>query len=98
MQELCAGFELLEEILVLRLEGGAEHYIPVTGRYASHAFGAPLDQLSARHGSQVHTWHVQQCASLFLLVWIVVFMGGLPFWAELGGWLWPASPLALSEY
>eukprot|EP00903_Cladosiphon_okamuranus_P010739 g10150.t1 len=51
-RELCAGFELLEEILVLRLEGGAEHYIPVMGRYASHAFGAPLEQLSARHGSQ----------------------------------------------
>lgn len=55
LQELCAGFELLEEILVLRLEGGAEHYIPVMGRYASHAFGAPLEQLSARHGSQVCT-------------------------------------------
>lgn len=52
-QELCAGFEALEETLVLRLEGGAEHYIPVMGRYASHAFGAPLEQLSARHGSQV---------------------------------------------
>lgn len=53
LQELCAGFELLEETLVLRLEGGAEHYIPVVGRYASHAFGTPLEQLSARHGSQV---------------------------------------------
>ncbi|CAM9113698.1 unnamed protein product [Ectocarpus sp. 13 AM-2016] len=51
-RELCAGFEVLEELLVLRLEGGAEHYVPVRGRYASRAFGTPLEQLSARHGSQ----------------------------------------------
>lgn len=55
LQELCAGFEVLEETLVLRVEGGAEHYVPVSGRYASQAFGAPLEQLSARHGSQVCT-------------------------------------------
>lgn len=44
---------MLEETLVLRLEGGAEHYVPVVGRYASPAFGMPLEPLSARHGSQV---------------------------------------------
>ncbi|CAN0254877.1 unnamed protein product, partial [Hapterophycus canaliculatus] len=38
-RELCAGFDVLEETLVLRLEGGGEHYIPVHGRYASQAFG-----------------------------------------------------------
>ena len=91
-QELCAGFELLEEILVLRLEGGAEHYIPVMGRYASHAFGAPLEQLSARHGSQVCT---AQPSSLLLPHYIIcvaasrdvdlmyLFTNRLSFWVGL---------------
>lgn len=53
LQELCAGFEVLEETLVLRLEGGAEHYVPVFGRYASPAFGASLEDLAAKHGTEV---------------------------------------------
>lgn len=53
LQELCSGFEVLEETLVLRVEKGAEYYIPVFGSYASPAFGTPLEQLSANHGSQV---------------------------------------------
>lgn len=53
LQELCAGFEVLEETLVLRLEGGAEHYIEVSARYASPSFGCPLEKLSAKHGSEV---------------------------------------------
>lgn len=52
-QEICAGFEILEDTLVLRLEGGAEYYVPVFARYASQAFGTPLEQLSFKHGSQV---------------------------------------------
>lgn len=52
-QEICAGFEILEDTLVLRLEGGAEYYVPVYARYASQAFGTPLEQLSSKHGSQV---------------------------------------------
>lgn len=52
-QEICAGFEILEDTLVLRLEGGAEYYVPVSARYASQAFGTPLEQLSSQHGSQV---------------------------------------------
>lgn len=53
-QELCAGFEVLEETLVLRLEGGAEYYVPVFARYASPAFGTPLALLSANRGSEVY--------------------------------------------
>lgn len=38
---------------MLRLEGGAEYYVPVFARYASQEFGTPLEQLSSKHGSQV---------------------------------------------
>ncbi|CAM9504238.1 unnamed protein product [Laminaria digitata] len=51
-REICSGFEILEDTLVLRLEGGAEYYVPVFARYASQAFGTPLEQLSSKHGSQ----------------------------------------------
>lgn len=91
LQELCAGFELLEETLVLRLEGGAEHYIPVGGRYASHAFGAPLEQLSARHGSQVQRcWQPslpwQNSLSLLLIRWAFFFMSYI-FASMLSCWI-----------
>lgn len=56
LQDVCAGFEVLQETLVLRLEGGAEHYIEVSARYASKGFGCPLEKLSAQHGSEVGGW------------------------------------------
>lgn len=52
-QEICGGFDVLEDTLILRLEGGAEHYIPIRGHYASTAFGTPVEQLVARHGLEV---------------------------------------------
>ncbi|CAM9192473.1 unnamed protein product [Discosporangium mesarthrocarpum] len=51
-REVCAGAEVLEDMLVLRLEKGAEHYIPVTAQYASPAFGRPLEELVSRGGQE----------------------------------------------
>jgi phosphatidylinositol-bisphosphatase len=42
---LNSGREILEDILVLRLENGREYYITIKGFYARSCFGMSLDQL-----------------------------------------------------
>ena len=37
--------EVLEDILILRLENGRDYYISVTGKYARSCFGMPVDEL-----------------------------------------------------
>lgn len=57
---------------MLRLEGGAEYYVPVFARYASQEFGTPLEQLSSKHGSQVLSrcplWHTGGVHRVLLLL------------------------------
>jgi len=42
---LNAGREVLEDILILRLENGRDYYITVTGKYARSCFGMSVDEL-----------------------------------------------------
>ena len=65
---------------MLRLEGGAEYYIPVFARYASEAFGTPLEQLSSKHGSQV-LLRGQSChaVAVVALASMHVFLGRFGF-------------------
>ena len=40
-----AGREVLEDILILRLEGGRDYYITIKGTYARSCFGMSVDEL-----------------------------------------------------
>jgi phosphatidylinositol-bisphosphatase len=42
---LSTGREVLEDILILRLENGRDYYIKVTGLYAQSCFGMSVDEL-----------------------------------------------------
>mmetsp|Transcript_6235 Transcript_6235/g.9051 ORF Transcript_6235/g.9051 Transcript_6235/m.9051 type:complete len:807 (-) Transcript_6235:128-2548(-) len=42
---LSSGRELLEDIIILRLENGRDYYITVTGKYARSCFGMSVDEL-----------------------------------------------------
>jgi phosphatidylinositol-bisphosphatase len=42
---LSTGREVLEDILILRLENGRDYYITVTGQYARSCFGMSVDEL-----------------------------------------------------
>lgn len=42
---LNSGREILEDIIILRLENGRDYYITVTGRYARSCFGMSVDDL-----------------------------------------------------
>ena len=42
---LSTGREVLEDIIILRLENGRDYYITITGQYARSCFGMPVDEL-----------------------------------------------------
>uniref|UniRef100_A0A7S2VYZ6 Rho-GAP domain-containing protein n=1 Tax=Eucampia antarctica TaxID=49252 RepID=A0A7S2VYZ6_9STRA len=44
-QALNSGREVLEDIIILRLENGRDYYITVTGKYARSCFGMSVDEL-----------------------------------------------------
>jgi inositol polyphosphate 5-phosphatase INPP5B/F len=44
-QLLNSGREVLEDILILRLEGGRDYYITIKARYARSCFGMSVDEL-----------------------------------------------------
>lgn len=44
-QQLNAGREVLDDILILRLEGGRDYYITVKASYARSCFGMSLEEL-----------------------------------------------------
>jgi len=44
-QNLNSGREVLDDILILRLEGGRDYYITVKADYARSCFGMPLDEM-----------------------------------------------------
>ena len=43
--KLNTGREVLEDILILRLENGRDYYISITGKYARSCFGMSVDEL-----------------------------------------------------
>ena len=42
---LNAGQEILEDIIILRLEKGRDYYVTVSGKYARSCFGMSVDEL-----------------------------------------------------
>ena len=48
-QALNAGQELLDDILILRLENGQDFFLSVSGQYARSAFGMSLEELNNCH-------------------------------------------------
>merc|ERR1712037_546516 len=42
---LNSGRDLLEDIIILRLENGRDYYITVTGKYARSCFGMSVEEL-----------------------------------------------------
>ncbi len=45
LQRLNEGVEQLEDILVLRVENGRDHFLPVRGRWLQSSFGQTIDKL-----------------------------------------------------
>ncbi|MCJ1230194.1 hypothetical protein MMC12_006866 [Toensbergia leucococca] len=45
VQRLNDGFEGIEDVLVLRIENGRDHFIPIRGAWMQSAFGRSLDKL-----------------------------------------------------
>jgi len=44
-QQLNSSAEVLEDILILRLENGRDHYLTVAGNYARSCFGMSVEDL-----------------------------------------------------